>query len=302
MGVDNNVCMCDVDDNNEFRCSKACKNFNKKCSKSSDCISKKNKNKNKKTKKGGKQRKNQTNKNKNDKIKNNKTKTKKDIQWIKNIENKDVRTKVIDIYGNYKKKPEMICYKNNKIFSMDFYNIEGFESVTIYTEPKKKLHPYPAIVFVIAKKYIYVPDYLLGAIKYASETINIEQLMIEDKYNNKYQKTGKKEKVLVSGSCATLTISAITLKFVEDMIKKYSNKQDFYRKNYKKICQEFRDEYDKRVGEYLCGKGINPSISWFKNKVEKNEISGPWNKKIREKKGCPSDFSGSKIANNYSTL
>jgi hypothetical protein len=283
MGVDNNTCMCDVDDNNQFRCSKSCKNFNQKCSKSSDCISK-NKSKSKKTK--SKKQKGGTNK----------IRSKRDISWIKNISNKDVRSKVIDIYAVYKKKPESICFRNNKMTSMVFENIEGFNSVEIFTNPKKKLHPYPAIVFVIAKKYIHVPDYLLGALKYASETINIEQLMIDDKYNNKYQKTGKKEVALVSGSCATLTISAITLKFVEDMVDKY-NKNAFYRRNYKDICQEFRDEYDKRVGEYLCGKGIVPKIKWFHNKVERNDLEGPWDEKIREKMGCPDEFKGSVIAN-----
>lgn len=283
MGVDNNECMCDVDDNNEFRCSKGCKNFNKKCSKSSDCISKK-KSKSKKQKGGQK-----------------KTKSKKDISWIKNISNKDVRRKVIDIYAVYKKKPETICFRNDKIFSMVFDNVEGFDNLEIFTNPKKKLHPYPANVFVIAKKYIYVPDYLLGALKYASETINIEQLMIDDKYNNKYQKTGNKEKSLVSGSCETLTISAITLKFVEDMVKQY-NKETFYKNHYKVVCQEFRNEYDRRVGGYLCGKGINPSIKWFNNKVEKDEISGPWDEKTRKKMGCPDKFAGSIIANENSTL
>lgn len=282
MGADNNTCMCDVDDNNQFRCSKSCKNFKAKCSKSSDCISKKKKSK---KQKGGA----------------NKTRSKRDISWIKDISNKDVRRKVIDIYAVYKKKPDSICYRNNKIFSMVFDNIEGFNSVELFTKPKKKLHPHSAIVFVIAKKYIHVPDYLLGALKYASETINIEQLMVDDKYNNKYQKTGKKEKVLVSGSCATLTISAITLKFVEDMVNTYS-KNTFYRKNYADVCQEFRDEYDKRVGDYLCGKGIVPKIKWFHNKVESNALDGPWDKKMREKNGCPNNLKGSELANKNATL
>lgn len=286
MGVDSNECICDVDDMNTFRCSKSCKNFNKKCNKSSDCIRKDTK---KSKKKGGAHKLNTTYK-------------KKDIQWITNISNKDVRAKVIDIYGNYKKKPKQICYKDNIIFSMEFNDIEGFDTVTIYTQPKKKLHPYKAIVFIAAKRYMFVPDYLFGPIKYASETINIEQLMIDDIYNTKYQNTGKKDKVLVSGSCATLTISAITVKFVEDMVKKYRNSNDFYSKNYKNICREFRDEYDRRVGGYLCGKGIQPNINWFKNKVEKNDILGPWDKNTMKQMGCPNNFSGSKLANKNSTL
>lgn len=280
MGAGDNKCMCDVNDNNEFRCSKSCKNSNEKCKKSSDCISKK---KGTKKKGGGKTRK------------------QGELSWIKHISNKVVKRKVIDIYAVHKKKPNSICYTKNKISSMVFNNIEGFDHLELFTHPKKKLHPYPAIVFVVAKKYMYVPDYLLGALKYASETINIEQLMIDNKYNNTYQKTGKKEKVLVSGSCASLTISAITLKFVEDMIHKYT-KSIFYNTPYKDVCQKFRDEYDKRVGDYICGKGIVPNIPWFQNKVEGKEVDGPWDQETRDKKGCPDDFKGSKIANAKNTL
>lgn len=280
MGAGDNTCMCDVNDNNEFRCGKSCKNSNLKCKKSSDCISK-----TKKTKqKGG-----------------GKTRKHADVSWIKNISNKMVRRKLIDIYAVHKKQPNSICYTKNKISSMVFNNIEGFDNLEIFTHPKKKLHPYPAVVFVNAKKYMYVPDYLLGALKYASETINIEQLMIDDKYNNVYQQTGKKTKVLVSGSCASLTISAITLKFVEDMIQKYT-KSIFYNKQYKVVCQEFRDEYDRRVGDYICGKGIVPNINWFQNKVESKDVNGPWDQETQDKNGCPNDFKGSKIANAKNTL
>jgi hypothetical protein len=30
-----------------------------------------------------------------------------------------------------------------------------------------------------------------------------------------------------------------------------------------KLYKIFRDEYDKRILGYLCGKGVNPPIGWF---------------------------------------
>ena len=124
----------------------------------------------------------------------------------------------------------------------------------------RKKHPIPAPVFIIVGKYINIPEHLYGPIKYASPTINIELLYIPKKYNDKYEKTGIKELSLVTGSCASITISAITVNFVMDMIKKY-------KKPIKNISMnlhiEFRDEYDKRILNYLCGKGIVPAISWF---------------------------------------
>jgi hypothetical protein len=283
MGVDSGTCICDVDDNNQFRCSKSCKNFGEKCKKSSDCIPKKSK----KNKQNGGNKITQKNK--------------QTLEWIKNIRHKLVRSKVVDIYNIYNKQPLQLCYERNKLHSLVFDNIEGFDYVQLFTHPKKKLHPYKADVFVVCKKYTYIPDYLLGALKYASETINIEQLMIKDTFNKHYVNTGEKKQVLVSGSCATLTISAITIQFILDMVKEYS-KNKFYKKGYKKVCKEFRDEYDKRVGGYLCGKGIVPLIPWFKNRVEKEKIQGPWNKETQKKMGCPSDFIGSHIANKGSTL
>lgn len=297
MGVDSGTCICDVDDNNQFRCSKSCKNFGEKCKKSSDCIPKQSKKKQKGGKKLYKTYK------KDIRTKKNETKQtqRQTLQWIRDIKNTQVRSKVIDIYNIYKKQPLRLCYENSSIHSLVFDKIEGFDFVEIFTNPKKKLHPYKADVFVVCKKYTHVPDYLLGALKYASETINIEQLMIKDTYNKQYVKTGEKQKILVSGSCATLTISAITIQFIEDMVKEYT-KQKFYKKDYKQVCHEFRDEYDKRVGSYLCGKGIVPLIPWFKNKVEKDEIDGPWNKETQKKMGCPNKFTGSIIANKASTL
>ena len=33
----------------------------------------------------------------------------------------------------------------------------------------------------------------------------------------------------------------------------------------------FRHEYDKRVSDYLEGKGIVPAVKWFPNKLEKDD-------------------------------
>ena len=79
------------------------------------------------------------------------------------------------------------------------------------------------IVYLIVGKYINVPDNLLGPLKYASETINIEQLFVPLTYQQKYASTGVKDVALVTGSCASVTISAITVQFVMDMIEKHKN-------------------------------------------------------------------------------
>ena len=68
-----------------------------------------------------------------------------------------------------------------------------------------------------------MPEHLLGPIKHASETINIEQLFVPEKYAENYYNTGQKEVAMVTGSCASITISSITIKFVEDMIEKFKD-------------------------------------------------------------------------------
>ena len=142
----------------------------------------------------------------------------------------------------------------------DFGKYGGCDLIKILGEPSKKYHPHPANVFIIVGKYINVPEHLFGPLKYASETINIEQLLIPKYYSMNYYNTGKKEIALVTGSCASVTISAITIQFVIDMINKYSNKKECL-----ELYNEFRNEYDRRIYDYLCGKGITDEISWFDN-------------------------------------
>ena len=159
---------------------------------------------------------------------------------------------------NSKKLNSATWMKPRKNFNNQYGAYGGCDYIKIYGFPAKKYHPHPADVLLIVGKYLHVPEHLFGPLKYASETINIEQLFIPDDLAEKYFSTGKKEKALVTGSCASVTISVITIKFVEDMIEKYKNEQ---------IClekyNEFRTEYDDRIHDYLCGNGITTPIPWY---------------------------------------
>lgn len=135
----------------------------------------------------------------------------------------------------------------------------GCDMIKLHNKPSKKYHPYPAPVFVIVGKYLKVPEHLFGPLKYASETINIEQLFVPKQYADKYHDTGVKDVALVTGSCASITISVITIQFVIDMIEKYKEINSGY------SDKQFRIEYDNRINNYLCGPGLtDTSISWFK--------------------------------------
>ena len=140
----------------------------------------------------------------------------------------------------------------------DFGKFGGCDLVKIHGKPSKKYHPHPAIVFLIVGKYMKVPEHLLGPLKHASETINIEQLFVPEKYAEKYYNTGEKDVAMVTGSCASVTISAITVQFVEDMIKQYQEQTECLA-----LYDTFRNEYDRRIDDYLCGRGITDPISWF---------------------------------------
>jgi len=135
----------------------------------------------------------------------------------------------------------------------------NLDMIQLRNDEAIKRHPEPAPVLVLAGKYINVPDHLFGPIKYASETINIEQLFVPTDSNKKFEKTGIKDVALVTGSCASVTISAITIHFVEDMIQKYKDRKN----NIEELNKIFMDEYDKRILNYLCGKGIVPKVEWL---------------------------------------
>ena len=144
----------------------------------------------------------------------------------------------------------------NEPEALDYIKINGFLG--------RKHHPIAADMYVIAGKYIKVPEILIGPLKFASETINIEQLAVPPELNNHYGKTqehNKKGKALVTGSCASVTISSITVKFVENMIKKYYSGElkgmsifdaHFF----------FKREYDKMILDYLCHQK-SANIEWF---------------------------------------
>ena len=146
------------------------------------------------------------------------------------------------------------AYTGKTIKGLDYIKINGFLG--------RKYHPIPADMFVIAGKYLYVPPELIGPLKLASHTINIEQLMVPRKLNNNFGKDnnhGKKGQSLVTGSCASVTISSITVKFVEDILheyKKSSNKKEFIR------TVKLKDIYNDYLLNYLC-KNQAPNIMWF---------------------------------------
>ena len=142
--------------------------------------------------------------------------------------------------------------QKGKFGGCDYVRINGYVA--------RKYHPVPAHVFVLVGKYLYVPDNLIGALKYASETINIDHLQVPKPINDHYEETGEKLASLVTGSCGSITISAVTVKFVEDMINKYKNIDIA---NPLDLFDEFRKEYDNRIQNYLCGGGIKPEIDWY---------------------------------------
>ena len=197
---------------------------------------------------------------------------------------------LVKILGN----PTYTETENNKIFKSgtwqtpldkfnDFGKYHGCDYIKIEGNPAKKYHPHEAIVYLIVGKYINVPDNLLGPLKYASETINIEQLFVPLTYQQKYASTGVKDVALVTGSCASVTISAITVQFVMDMIEKHKNTTKCL-----ELYDMFRNEYDSRINSYLCAEGIKNPIKWYNPKIfneptnyyigdakcKKNEIAG----------------------------
>lgn len=256
-------CSCTIKNAEQMVCGKGCINSGESCKKPSDCKSPKKVkvnvslgNSKKKTKKvnvvkvvmkGGKTKKARFNYGKmTNLISRKKAKEIGVVHGIPSISEKDAKGNVLSVTWN---------------------NIEGHHSVTVYNDIYRKWHPYPAEVYVVTRRLIKVPDHLMGPLKYASETINIEQLQANKEENFRYGQTGKKGHSLVSGSCASISISAITLKFVEDMCKKYKKGVS----NPYKLFKEFRYTYDERVTNYLHGKGMKPRIPWYPNILEKDQ-------------------------------
>ena len=182
----------------------------------------------------------------------------------------------------------------------DFGKYGGCDYIKLYNHSGMKYHPHPAPVFVIVGKYINVPEKLFGPLKYASETINIEQILVPENYAQRYGKTGKKEIALVTGSCGSVTISVITIQFVIDMIKKHKNSTKCL-----ELYDEFRQEYDRRINDYLCGDGITDKIEWFDNKFfnepDKYYIGDEKCKNVETFSGCGTGH-GTKRPNGVETF
>lgn len=143
-------------------------------------------------------------------------------------------------------------------------DLNGLDYVRVNGIVGRKHHPIAADMYIIAGKYLNVPQNLLGPLKFASHTINIEQLSVPPELNNDFGKTdfhNKKGKSLVTGSCASVTISAITVNFVEKMIELY-RLGTFKKLNDLQMNIFFRFQYDKALLRYLC-KEEEPNISWF---------------------------------------
>lgn len=145
--------------------------------------------------------------------------------------------------------------------SAHWKNINGLDGVIINNEVKYKWHPYPAPVFVYSYKYLHVPELLIGPLKYASETIKIDEIDIPYKHAKVYHKTGQKKIAKVFGSCASVVIGAITIKFVEDMCLKYKNTKMI---DIHTLYHQFRSEYDNRIKIYIDTHKLQPKIPWLK--------------------------------------
>jgi len=167
--------------------------------------------------------------------------------------------------------------KELDVQNFTFGSIKGVDMIKITNYNPKKMHPYSATVYVIVGKFINVPNALFGPLKYASETINIEQLSVPRQINNNFVNNNVKERALVTGSCASVTISAITIKFVEDMVARDNNKT--FGDITPQLYEEYRNEYGKRIANYLCGGGTVPKIDWFtssdfgeKHTIDKSKV------------------------------
>lgn len=184
---------------------------------------------------------------------------------------------IMNVHGN----PSLVEKdKEGYITKLTWKNIEGCDGVIVKGDVKYKWHPIPAITYVYAYKYIPVPEKLVGPLCHASETIDIDYIDVPEKESKHYYKTGEKLIAKVSGACASITISVITIKLVQDMISEYSNSN--YNSDY--LSDIFRREYDKRILNFLCGKGIVPEIPWYQNRVENKMINGPYHgKKLPDK-------------------
>ena len=164
---------------------------------------------------------------------------------------RDYAIKLISVFGTplyVEKNPA-----NGSAGSITFSNIDGFDSVRVLDANTNKFHPYPAKVFVEASLFITVPRELIGALKLSSPTILIDEL------------TQK-----VTGRCASLTISAVTLNFVIDCINGTSTAS--------------RQEYDRRVKRVIDDNILDPEFSWWNDTL--GEMKTNRSLEINDKTEC----------------
>ena len=124
--------------------------------------------------------------------------------------------------------------------SVSFFDVDGFDIVRIVDSNTNKLHPYLAKVFVEGSLYFTVPAPLIGPLKEASATIMIDEL-----------------NQLVTGRCASLTICAVTLQFVIDVVNA--------------TTPLTRQEYDRRIKRIVDDGVIDPPVTWWRDEL--NEMS-----------------------------
>ena len=124
--------------------------------------------------------------------------------------------------------------------SVSFFDVDGFDIVRIVDSNANKLHPYLSKIYVEGSLYFTVPAPLIGPLKEASATIMIDEL-----------------NQLVTGRCASLSMCAVTLNFVVDVVNG--------------ITPLTRQEYDRRIKRVIDDGVIDPAVPWWKDEL--NEMS-----------------------------
>jgi hypothetical protein len=120
-----------------------------------------------------------------------------------------------------------------RVRTATWYNVDGFDSLTVEDENTVKYHPIPGVqVYVYGMKKLVVPKEMVEPLHKSSETIKIDQLKNE-----------------VTASCASTTICAVTLNFVMDCIAGKA--------------QPTIQEYDNRVLAVSEDDKLDPDFEWW---------------------------------------
>ena len=146
---------------------------------------------------------------------------------------------------------------DKNFFILGKYN--GFDYIELTSNIYKSHHPQILKMFIIIGKYIYIPKQLHNIILNISSTINIDQINIPIKYNQLYVKKGTNYITLLKIYCSHITIAAITIKFIQDIINLYKTNKNIS----KKIILKINDEYNHRILNFINNNEITPDIPWF---------------------------------------